>query len=246
MKVTVKEYIEDTHELSCIVDAGSEFSGSVIIVDPFSGHAVENTGYDFRLVGRSMIDKVYEMSDYEIEKDTYYPKVFKEIEQTATDGLTISQKTMDSMRYLFSITKQDEEEALIFLLARFEKEIKSELNEFISDIAKLLGEDDLGKDGKSWSIDDFKDAIQRSGKTAIKDHEIQKELDEKNSMGKCGQCEGPESKVMLKIHGGVCSPCHNENRIKTKRINELITEGHKDHCAKRIVWGDGECECKHK
>lgn len=33
------------------------------------------------------------------------------------------------------------------------------VNEFISDIAKLLGEDDLGFDGKSWTIDDFKNAI---------------------------------------------------------------------------------------
>jgi len=34
-------------------------------------------------------------------------------------------------------------------------------NEFICGIAKLLGEDDLGFDGKQWSIDDFKDAINR-------------------------------------------------------------------------------------
>lgn len=32
-------------------------------------------------------------------------------------------------------------------------------NEFICHIAKLLGEDDLGFDGKQWTIDDFKDAI---------------------------------------------------------------------------------------
>jgi len=35
-----------------------------------------------------------------------------------------------------------------------------EVVEFVSDIAKLLGEDDLGRDGKSWSIDDFKTAIE--------------------------------------------------------------------------------------
>ena len=35
-----------------------------------------------------------------------------------------------------------------------------EANEFICDIAKLLGEDNLGLDGCQWSIDDFKTAIQ--------------------------------------------------------------------------------------
>lgn len=35
-------------------------------------------------------------------------------------------------------------------------------NEFIRDIAKLFGEDDLWKDGKSWSIDDFSDAIEKA------------------------------------------------------------------------------------
>ena len=79
MKVTVKQYLEETHEVSCIVDSINELSGSVIIVDPFNWHAVENTGHDFRLVGRSMVDKVYDMSDYDLEDDVYYPKVFEEI-----------------------------------------------------------------------------------------------------------------------------------------------------------------------
>ena len=29
-------------------------------------------------------------------------------------------------------------------------------------------------------------------------------------------------------------------------IEILIDEGHTDHCAKRIVWCDGECECNRK
>lgn len=28
------------------------------------------------------------------------------------------------------------------------------------------------------------------------------------------------------------------------RIRELEQEGHTNHCACRIVWGDGECECQ--
>lgn len=27
------------------------------------------------------------------------------------------------------------------------------------------------------------------------------------------------------------------------RITELVESGHTEHCAKRQVWGDGECEC---
>lgn len=44
-------------------------------------------------------------------------------------------------------------------ISELEKEL-SGANEFIRDIAKLFGEDDLGLDGKQWSIDDFKDALQ--------------------------------------------------------------------------------------
>lgn len=41
-------------------------------------------------------------------------------------------------------------------------------NEFIRDIAKLLGEDGLGFDGISWTVDDFKNAIdQEKRKEAI-------------------------------------------------------------------------------
>ena len=28
-----------------------------------------------------------------------------------------------------------------------------------------------------------------------------------------------------------------------EKIQELIREGHSEHCAKRQVWGDGKCEC---
>ena len=42
------------------------------------------------------------------------------------------------------------------------------VNDFIRDIAKLLGEDGLGFDGISWTVDDFKKAIdQEKRKEAI-------------------------------------------------------------------------------
>lgn len=32
-------------------------------------------------------------------------------------------------------------------------------------------------------------------------------------------------------------------RRESARIRASIREGHTSHCAKRLVWGDGECEC---
>ena len=40
-----------------------------------------------------------------------------------------------------------------------------------------------------------------------------------------------------------CQPCANCKEDK-KRIVALLDEGHTYHCACRIIWGDGECECR--
>ena len=37
-----------------------------------------------------------------------------------------------------------------------------------------------------------------------------------------------------------------EDYAQLEEIKTLIKDGHTDHCAKRMVWGDGECECKKK
>jgi hypothetical protein len=42
-----------------------------------------------------------------------------------------------------------------------------------------------------------------------------------------------------------CAGCKAEAKNNLKRINELIIAGHTRHCAYRMIWGDGECECKH-
>ena len=42
-----------------------------------------------------------------------------------------------------------------------------------------------------------------------------------------------------------CQPCMNCKEDK-KRIIALLDEGHTYHCAVRIMYGDGECECKRK
>lgn len=31
--------------------------------------------------------------------------------------------------------------------------------------------------------------------------------------------------------------------IEYAEIDSFIDDGHTDHCAKRLVWGDGACEC---
>jgi hypothetical protein len=69
-------------------------------------------------------------------------------------------KTINSFYRYHGIEDGKAKDKSFEVISDFEKEIKSDLNEFIGDIAKLLGEDDLGHDGKSWSIDDFKDAIE--------------------------------------------------------------------------------------
>jgi hypothetical protein len=34
-----------------------------------------------------------------------------------------------------------------------------------------------------------------------------------------------------------------EHKEELTRIDELLKEGHTRHCACRLVWGDGCCEC---
>jgi len=34
-----------------------------------------------------------------------------------------------------------------------------------------------------------------------------------------------------------------EHKDELKQIDEIVKQGHSQHCACRQVWGDGECEC---
>lgn len=56
---------------------------------------------------------------------------------------------------------------------------------------------------------------------------------------KCEICE----KKLCEFNQDVCIECREEINIDQKRIEELEAEGHSSHCARRQVWGDGECEC---
>lgn len=44
----------------------------------------------------------------------------------------------------------------------------------------------------------------------------------------------------------ICSTCEAEITAENKKIMDLEKDGHSHHCACRMVWGDGLCECKVK
>lgn len=58
----------------------------------------------------------------------------------------------------------------------------------------------------------------------------------------CQQCGGLCNYTV----NDTCQECYNENVDCEKRIDEYQVEGHTNHCANRLVWGDGECECHMK
>ena len=41
----------------------------------------------------------------------------------------------------------------------------------------------------------------------------------------------------------LCETCNDEAKAAVQAISDLIESGHTEHCAARLVWGDGECEC---
>lgn len=57
----------------------------------------------------------------------------------------------------------------------------------------------------------------------------------------CNQCG-----EKLLPEPGLCDQCEDENDEAIEKIDEFIADGHTNHCAYRMVWGDGECECEKK
>ncbi len=45
-------------------------------------------------------------------------------------------------------------------------------------------------------------------------------------------------------NGVLCDKCLKESIEDKIEINNWIADGHTQHCAYRLVWGDGECECR--
>lgn len=69
----------------------------------------------------------------------------------------------------------------------------------------------------------------------------------------CEKCESTKVECPQcgeKVHAGfglredICEECHKQNEVDHKLIFRLERKGHTRHCAKRQVWGDGECECE--
>jgi|GEM_PF-4067178 len=82
----------------------------------------------------------------------------------------MSDKTITQLALEAGVETGGTENALAilkFAKAYADQELKK-VNDFIRDIAKLLGEDGLGFDGLSWTVNDFKEAIdQEKRKEAI-------------------------------------------------------------------------------
>lgn len=55
----------------------------------------------------------------------------------------------------------------------------------------------------------------------------------------CPQC----GKRKLKLINGICISCKNQNVRDQQYIINLVKAGHTQHCAHRLILGDGECEC---
>lgn len=85
----------------------------------------------------------------------------------------MSEKTITQLALDAGVETGSTENALAilkFAKAYADQQLKKP-NDFIRDIAKLLGEDGLGFDGISWTVDDFKAAIdQEKRSTAIAFH----------------------------------------------------------------------------
>jgi hypothetical protein len=42
----------------------------------------------------------------------------------------------------------------------------------------------------------------------------------------------------------MCARCQDETDEENRQISAFHHDGHSYHCACRLVWGDGECECR--
>ena len=54
----------------------------------------------------------------------------------------------------------------------------------------------------------------------------------------CNQCGILEASA-----NGLCPGCQKQNEVDHQSIDGHVSAGHSYHCACRMIWGDGECEC---
>lgn len=69
---------------------------------------------------------------------------------------------------------------------------------------------------------------------------------EDSKVFECPQCGETIPEDLKGPDGEVCEFCYKENHTYFEAIDDLQRIGHTSHCAKRMVYGDGECECKLK
>ena len=70
-------------------------------------------------------------------------------------------------------------------------------------------------------------------------------------MMKCKSCGKSYRGWKVGVENRLCPECNeakwkefeDEHEDDYEQIQKLMSAGHKKHCACRMVWGDGECEC---
>jgi len=89
-------------------------------------------------------------------------------------------------------------------------------------------------------------------KTIVSKH-VKGEGEMTEEIASCGICgwSGLLYDVRITPDGPICPACSSSIDIPSSpdedeeqvRIGLLVSEGHTEHCARRQVWGDGDCEC---
>lgn len=58
---------------------------------------------------------------------------------------------------------------------------------------------------------------------------------------RCVQCG--EAFIVSYLEEQICFECAYENNLDTMVFNTALEQNHTVHCAQRMTYGDGECEC---
>ena len=79
----------------------------------------------------------------------------------------------------------------------------------------------------------------RGYRERVKDHTCTPEQQAGPGAERCSKC----CLHTLHQHAGVCMACGwDSGKVAIIRLEDA---GHTPHCARRMVWGDGECGCGH-
>lgn len=63
-------------------------------------------------------------------------------------------------------------------------------------------------------------------------------VDAREAVAQCYGCS-----KWIDVDDALCADCERQERLDQGDISMLEKNGHTPHCARRIIWGDGDCEC---